>query len=328
MKAIVYSQYGSPDVLQLKDVELPIPKDDEVLIKVHAASINDWDWGLLRGKPFMNRLLFGLPNPKSRILGSDIAGQIETVGSRVKLFQPGDDVFGDISGGSWGGYAEYVCARENSLAFKPVDMTFEEAAATPQAALLALQGLRDKRKVHSGQKVLINGAGGGTGTFAVQIARLFGAEVTGVDSTEKLDTMRSAGADHVIDFTREDFTGNGRHYDFILDLVLNRSVFNCKRALASGGIYVIVGGLTVRLSQAVILGPWISMIEGKKIVLLLHKPQAGDLDFIAELFEADKIKPVIDKCYPLAEVPEALRYFGEGHARGKIVITMGHDNNM
>ena len=218
MKAIVCTKYGSPDVLQLKEVAKPIPEDNEVLVEVHAASVNDWDWGLLRGKPFLNRLLFGLLKPKIKILGSDIAGRVEAVGRNVKQFQPGDEVFGDISGCGWGGFAEYVCARENALALKPASMTFEEAAAVPQAAVLALQGLRDKGQIQPGQKVLINGAGGGVGTFAVQIAKSFGAEVTGVDSTRKLDMVRSIGADHVIDYTQEDFTQSGQRYDLILDV--------------------------------------------------------------------------------------------------------------
>ena len=219
MKAIVYHKYSPPDVLELNEVEKPTPKDDEVLIKIHAASVNSWDWDLLRGKPFVNRLLFGLLKPKINILGVDIAGQVEAVGRNVKRFEPGDEVFGDISGCGFGAFAEYVCARENVLALKSTSMTFQEAAAVPQAAVLALQGLRDKGQIQKGQKVLINGAGGGAGSFAVQIAKSFGAEVTGVDSTGKLDMMRSIGADQVIDYTQEDFTKNGQVYDLILDVV-------------------------------------------------------------------------------------------------------------
>jgi len=318
MKAIVYHKYGSPDVLKLEEVAKPIPKDDEVLIKVHASSINDWDWGLLRGKPFANRLPY-LLKPKMSILGSDIAGQIETVGKNVKKFSPGDEVFGDLCGGSWGCYAEYVCARENAIMLKPASMTFDEAAAIPQAALLALQGLR-KGKIQPGQKVLINGAGGGAGSFAVQMAKSFGAEVTGVDSTEKLNIMRSIGADKVIDYTKEDFTKNGQRYDFILDFAAHHSVFDYKRALSPKGIYVMVGGATARIFQVMFLGPLISMTGSKKMGLLIHKPNK-DLAFIIELFEAGKVKPIIDRRYPLSEVAEALRYFGEGHAQGKVVIT-------
>ena len=325
MKAIVYEKYGSPDVLQLKEVEKPTPKDSEVLVKVHAASVNDWDWGLLRGKPFMNRLFLGLLKPKIQTIGCDIAGWVEAVGRNVKQFQPGDEVFGDISGCGWGGFAEYVSVPENALVFKPASMTFEEAAAVPQAAVLALQGLRDKGQIQPGQKVLINGAGGGAGTFAVQIAKSFGAEVTGVDSTRKLDIMRSIGADHVIDYTQEDFTKSGQSYDMILDEATHHSIFDYNRALNPKGIYVTAGGSMARIFQVVFLGPLISMTTSKKMGILLHKPNKG-LDFMKELFEAGKVKPVIDRRYPLSEVAEALRYFGEGHARGKVVITLEHNN--
>jgi len=325
MKAIVYTKYGSPDVLQLKEVEKPTPKDNEVLVKVHAASVNDWDWGLLRGKPFVNRLLFGLLKPKIKILGVDIAGRVEAVGRNVKQFQPGDEVFGDLCRCGWGGFAEYVCARENALALKPASMTFEEVAAVPQAAVLALQGLRDYGQIQPGQKVLINGAGGGVGTFAVQIAKSFGAEVTGVDSTRKLDMVRSIGADQVIDYTQEDFTKNEQRYDLILDVAAYHSIFDYKRALSPKGIYVMVGGSTARIFQAMLLGPWISMTGSKKMGILAHKPNK-DLAFMKELFEAGKVVPVIDRRYPLSEVAEALRYFGEGHAQGKVVITVEHNN--
>jgi len=325
MKAVVYQKYGSPDVLELKEVEKPTPKDNEVLIKVHAASVNDWDWGLLRGKPFMNRLFFGLLKPKIKTIGGDIAGRIEAVGRNVKKFQPGDEVFGDLSGCGFGGFAEYVCARENALVLKPASMTFEEVAAVPQAAVLALQGLRDKRQIQPGQKVLINGAGGGAGTFAVQIAKSLGAEVTGVDSTSKLDMMRSIGADQVIDFTQEDFTKNEQRYDLILDFAAHHSIFDYKRALSPKGIYIMVGGSSARIFQTIFLGPLISMTGSKKMGILAHKPNKG-LDFMKELFEAGKVVPVIDRRYPLSEVPEALRYFGEGHARGKVVITVEHNN--
>ncbi|MBL7082675.1 MAG: NAD(P)-dependent alcohol dehydrogenase [Candidatus Aminicenantes bacterium] len=324
MKAVVYQKYGSPDVLELKEVEKPTPKDNEVLIKVHAASVNDWDWGLLRGKPFMNRLFFGLLKPKIKTIGGDIAGRIEAVGRNVKKFQPGDEVFGDLSGCGFGGFAEYVCARENALVLKPASMTFEEVAAVPQAAVLALQGLRDKRQIQPGKKVLINGAGGGAGTFAVQIAKSLGAEVTGVDSTSKLDMMRSIGADQVIDFTQEDFTKNEQRYDFILDFAAHHSIFDYKRALSPKGIYIMVGGSSARIFQTIFLGPLISMTGSKKMGILAHKPNKG-LDFMKELFEAGKVVPVIDRRYPLSEVPEALRYFGEGHARGKVVITVEHN---
>jgi len=323
MKAIVCTKYGSPDVLQLKEVEKPTPKDDEVLIKVHASSINDWDWNLLRGN-FQGRNGAFL-KPKYKILGSDVAGQIESVGKNVTKFQPGDKVFGDLCGSSWGCFAEYVCAPENTLVLKPSKMTFEEAAAIPQAALLALQGLRDKVKIQKGQKVLINGAGGGAGSFAIQIAKSFGAEVTGVDSTRKLKMMRSIGANKVIDYTKEDFTKNGQHYDFILDFAAHHSIFDYKRALSPKGVYAVVGGSSARVFQAMVMGPLISMMGSKKMSVLFHKPNKG-LDSMKKLFEAGKVKPVIDKRYPLSEVPEAFRYFGDGHAQGKVVITLEHNN--
>jgi len=327
MKAIVYSRYGPPDVLELKEIARPTPKENEVLVKVLAASVNSWDWDLLRGTPFANRLMFGIVKPKIGILGCDIAGQVEAVGRNVKQFQPGDEVFGDISGCGWGGFAEYVCARENVLALKLASMTFEEAAAVPQAAVLALQSLRDKGKIQPGQKVLINGAGGGAGTFGVQIAKSFGAEVTGVDSASKLDMLRSIGADHVIDYTQEDFTKNGQVYDLILDVVTHRSIFDYKRALSPMGIYVMLGGGSwARVFQTMFLGPLISMTGSKKMGLLMHKPNKKDLNYMNGLFEAGKVKPVIDRLYPLSEVAEALRYFGEGHVKGKVVITVEDTN--
>jgi NADPH:quinone reductase-like Zn-dependent oxidoreductase len=322
MKAIICTKYGPPDILQLKEVEKPTPKDNEVLVKVYAASVNSWDWDLVQGKPFVNRLMFGLLKPKTKkIFGCDIAGRIEAVGKNVKQFQLGDDVFGDISGGSWGGFAEYVCARENELVSKPASMTFEEAAAVPQAGVLAIQGLRYKGQIQKGQKVLINGCGGGVGTFAVQIAKLFGAEVTGVDTASKLDMLCSIGADHVIDYTKEDFTK--KSYDLILDVVAHRSIFDYKRALNPKGAYVIIGGSTPTILKAVFLGPLISITTGKKIGLLWHKPNKY-LDFLIELLEAGRIAPVIDKCYQLSEVPEAIKYLGEGHAKGKVIITIEH----
>ena len=321
LKAIVFEEYGQPDVLQLRDVEKPTPKDDEVLIKVHAASINDWDWGNVRGKPFVNRMILGIMKPKTNILGGDIAGRVVAVGKNVKKYSPGDDVFGDLCDSGWGGFAEYVCGNENSLTLKPAGMTYEQAAAMPQAGLLALQGLRDYGEVKPGQKVLINGAGGGAGTFAIQIAKSFGAEITGVDKTSKLDKMRSLGADHVIDYTKEDFTRNGKCYDLIVDNAAHHSVFDYKRALSPNGIYGMVGGASGRIFQVMALGPLISMAGRKKIGIVMHKPNKGLADMI-ELFEAGKCMAVIDSRYRLSEVPEALRYFGDGNAIGKIIITM------
>ena len=320
MKAIVFTSYGSPDVLELKDVDKPTPRDDQVLIKVHAASVNDWDWAALHGTPFVNRLMFGILKPKKRILGSDIAGRIEAVGKSVLRFRPGDEVFGDLSG-DWGGFAEYVCAREKALALKSPSMSFEEAAAIPQAAMLAVQGLRDHGKIQPGQKLLINGAGGGVGTFAIQIAKSYGVEVTGVDSPGKLDLLRSLGAEHVIDYTQEDFTKGSLRYDLILDVKTTRSIFDCARALSPRGTYVTVGGSMGRLWQAMVLWPWIAMTTRKKIRVVALK-QNKDLAYMKELYEAGKVAPVIDGPYKLSEVPEAFRYFGEGRHKGKIVITL------
>jgi len=320
MKAIVYTKYGSPDVLELKEVEKPSPKDNQVLIKVQAASVNLSDWEGLVGKPLYARI-GGLFKPGNPILGSDVAGIVEAVGGNVTLFQPGDEVFGLIPTYT-GGFAEYVCASEKSMALKPAGLTFEEASVFPQAAVIALQGIRDKGQIQPGQKVLINGAGGGAGTFAVQLAKLYGAEVTGVDNSRKLDMLRAIGADFVIDYTQEDFTKNGQRYDFILDLVGYRSVFDYKRALNSNGNYYMVGGSVATMFQVLLLGSRVGKAEGKNIRLLMVRPNTIDLLFMTGLYEARKIIPVIDRSFPLREVPEALRYLGDGHVKGKIVITM------
>jgi NADPH:quinone reductase-like Zn-dependent oxidoreductase len=320
MKAVVYTKYGPPEVLQLKEVAKPTPRDDEVLVKVQAASVNRSDWEGLRGKPLYARI-GGLLRPRQQILGSDIAGRVEMAGRNIGRFRPGDEVFGDILP-RLGGFAEYVCARESALTLKPASMTFEEAAAIPQAAVIALQGILDKGQVQPGQKVLISGAGGGAGTFAVQLAKLYGAEVTGVDITGKLNFMHSLGADHVIDYTREDFTKNGKQYDLILDIVAHRSVFAYERALKSGGSYFLTGGSVATIFQILLLGPLIRGTTGKKIRILAVRPNLKDLVYIAELYEAGKVVPVIDRRYQLSEVPEALRYLGEGRTKGKIVITV------
>ena len=320
MKAIVYTRYGPPEVLQLKEVAKPTPKDDEVPIKVQAVSVNRSDWEGLTGKPLYARI-GGFLRPRQQILGSDIAGRVEMAGRNVRRFQPGDEVFGDILP-RLGGFAEYVCARESALTLKPASMTSEEAAAIPQAAVIALQGIRDKGQVQPGQKVLTNGAGGGAGTFAVQLAKLYGAEVTGIDNTGKLDFMRSLGADYVIDYTREDFTKNGKKYDLILDIVAHRSVFAYKRALRFNGSYFLTGGSVATIFQILLLGPWISMIESKRMRVLAVRPNLKDMVYITELYEAGKVVPVIDRRYPLSEVPEALRYIGEGRTKGKVVITV------
>jgi len=323
MQAIVFSQYGPPEHLELKEVPQPTPKDDEVLVRVHASSINSWDWEFLNGTPFINRLLFGLLKPKrgKRILGADIAGTVAAVGRHVMRFQPGDAVFGDLWD-NWGGFAEYACAPETALETKPAAATFEEAAAVPQAGVLALQGLRTTGKIRSGQNVLINGAGGGVGTFAVQIAKRAGTEVTGVDAAHKLHAVRALGADHVIDYAREDFTQTGDRYDLILDCQGYRSMFDYKGALVPGGTYAMVGGPLPRILQLLCLNLWAPLTrESRNLRLVAEGPNKGLADLKA-LIETGQLTPVIDRTYPLSEVPDALRYFGQGHHKGKIVITM------
>jgi len=332
MKAIVCTKYGPPDVLQLKEVAKPAPKYNEVLVKVHASSLNAADFEHLRGV-FIVRMVAPL-RPLHKILGSDIAGRVEAVGSNVKQFQPGDEVWGDLSQCGFGAFAEYACAPESALALKPASMTFEEAATYPQAGVLALQNLRGigssssitisvKGHIQPGKKVLINGAGGGVGTFAVQLAKYFGAEVTAVDSARKLDMLRSIGADHVIDYTREDFTKSGQRYDMILDPVAYRSIFAHRRALSPTGNFVYIGGSTSAIFQSLLLGPLISRNSTRKIGVVMQEPnRKEDLVFLQELFEAGKVKPVIDRRYPLSELPKALRHLEEGHALGKVVITM------
>ena len=325
MKAIVRTQYGSPDVLQLKEVEKPAPNDGEILVKIHAASANPLDWHRMRGAPFLVRLDEGLRKPRNPRLGADIAGRVEAVGNNVTQFQPGDEVFGVCAGG----FAEYASVPESKLALKPANSSFEEAAAAPVAAFTALQGLRDKGQIQPGQKVLVNGASGGVGTFAVQIAKSFRTEVTGVCSTRNLDMVRSIGADHVIDYTQDDFTKNGQSYDLIYDAVGNRSVSDYKRALRLQGTCVIVGFSTLsRLLEHMFLGPLMSMTGNKKIGLMgVAKPNQKDLVFVKELLEAGKVVPVIDRRYPLSETAEAIRYLEEGHARGKVVITVDHNSH-
>ncbi|HET9914724.1 MAG TPA: NAD(P)-dependent alcohol dehydrogenase [Anaerolineales bacterium] len=320
MKAIVYTEYGSPDVLQLKEVAKPAPADNEVLVKIHAVSINGSDREGLIGKPLYARF-GGLWRPGNPILGSDIAGQVEIAGKNTSEFQPGDEVFGEIPG-YHGGFAEYACVPEKNLIRKPAGLTFEEAAAIPQGGVIALRGIRDKGQVQPGQKVLINGSGGSAGIFAVQLAKLHGAEVTGVDNASKLDFLRSLGTDHVIDYTREDFTKNGKQYDLILDVIAHRSVFAYQRVLKSGGTYFFVGGSVATLFQILLLGPWIRRTTSKNIRILAVPQNRKDLAAITELCEAGKIIPVIDRRYPLNETPEALRYVSEGRSKGKVVITV------
>jgi NADPH:quinone reductase-like Zn-dependent oxidoreductase len=318
MKAILQRQYGAPDVLTLEEVEKPVPRHGEVLVKVHAVSINGTDIEGLSGNPMYARFA-GFRKPGNPILGSDIAGWVEAVSDEGGLFQPGDAVFGEMAGYR-GGFAEYACTSEKLLARKPAGLTFEQAACIPQAAVIAWQGIREKGQVQPGQKVLINGAGGSAGIFAVQLAKLYGAEVTGVDHTGKLDFLRGLGAGHVIDYTREDFTRNGKQYDLILDVIAHRSVFALQRSLKPNGTYFVVGGAVATLLQVLILGPLLRRSAGKNLRVLMVQRSQKDLLAVTALCEAGTIVPEIDRVYPLAEVPEALRYVGEGRARGKVVI--------
>ncbi len=323
MKAIVYERYGSPDVLELKEVDKPVPKDNEVLVKIHAASVNAADWHLLRADPFLVRLAMGFFKPRNKILGADIAGTVEAIGKDVKQFKIGDEVFGDISGCGFGGFAEYICAREDVLAFKPTNLTFEEAAAVPLAAVTALQALKNKGKITSGQNILINGASGGVGTFAAQIAKSFGAHVTAVCSAANVDMVRELGADEVIDYTKEDFTKNGKQYDLILAANGYHPISDYKRALSAKGIYVMTGGSNKQLFEAMVKGSFTSARGGKTMGNMLARPNQQDLMFIKELIEKSKIKPVIDRRYKLSEVPDAIRYIEAGHAKGKVVVLIG-----
>jgi NADPH:quinone reductase-like Zn-dependent oxidoreductase len=326
VKAIVYHNYGSPDVLKLEEVQKPIPQDDQVLVKVIAASAAAGNWHILRADPFLIRFMSGLLKPKYTILGSDVAGRVEAVGRNVTQFQPGDEVFGDLSSCGFGAFAEYVCASEHAFALKPARLTFEQAATVPVSAVTALQGLRDHGHIQPGQKVLINGASGGVGTFAVQIAKAFGAEVTAVCSTGNMDMVRSIGADHVIDYTQEDFTRNGQRYDLILAANGHHPISAYQRALSPQGTYVMTGGSTAQLFQAMLLGPWLSRNSGQKMGNLLAKPNQKDLMFMKELLEAGKVTPVIDRRFPLCDVADAIRYLEAGHAKGKVVITLEDSN--
>ncbi len=328
MNAISYDRYGSPDVLKCGETAKPAPAVDEVLIKVRAAAVNPYDWHFMRGEPYFVRIVAGgLRKPKDSRLGADVAGEIETVGKNVTQFKPGDGVFGSCKGA----FAEYACAAESALVMKPDNVTFEQAASVPIAAFTALQGLRDKGKIQPGQKVLINGAAGGVGTFAVQIAKSFGAEVTGVCSTRNVEMVRSIGADHVVDYTQEDFTKSARRYDAILDCVGNHSFSECRRVLNPSGIYVGAGGtadnwmigLLTRAIKALVLSWFVS----QKQVMVLAKPSKEDLTIMHDLLKAGKVTPVIDRSYNLPEVPEAIRYLEEGHARGKVVITVDRNKD-
>ncbi len=320
MKAIVYERYGSPDMLKLQEMPKPTPGAGEVLVKLHATALNAADWHMLRADPFLVRFEAGLTAPKRRVLGADIAGQVEAVGAGVTQFRPGDEVYGEITSCGWGGFAEYVCARETCLAPKPANLTWEEAAAVPMAAMTALQALRDKANVQAGQSVLIHGAGGGVGTFAVQLAKVFGAEVTAVCGPRNIQRVRDLGADHVIDYTQQDFAQGGQQYDVILAVNGSRALTDYRRALRPGGQYVMIGGSTGQMFQALLLGPLFSLAGGRKMGNLLAHVSQQDLIYLRDLIEAGRITPIIDRCYPLEQVPDAMRYLEEGHAEGKIVI--------
>ncbi|MHA3962333.1 MAG: NAD(P)-dependent alcohol dehydrogenase [Candidatus Thorarchaeota archaeon SMTZ1-45] len=322
MKAIVITKYGGPEVLQYKDVEKPSPAADQVLVEVKAASLNASDFEAMRGS-WASRL-GGPLRTKHKILGTDIAGTVEMVGSNVTKFQPGEEVLGDLLiPNGYGAFAEYACAPEKVLALKPASMTFEQASTYPESGIIALQSLRGKREIQPGQKVLINGAGGGMGSFGIQIAKYYGAEVTGVDSAIKIEMMKSIGADHVLDYKEIDFTKTGERYDTILDTVARRSLLSYRRALNPNGMYIMVGGSRSALFQALVLGPLISRMGSRSYgINPLDQDLMEDYDFLAELFEAGKVVPVIDRSYPLSEIVEAFHYFEEGHARGKVVITM------
>ena len=324
MKAIVRNIYGPPDVLHLEDVPRPAVRDGDVLVKVRAASANAGDWHLLRGTPLPFRLIAGLRTPKFRIIGSDIAGCVEAVGRNVTQFRPGDHVFGELSRCGFGAYAEFAVAPEKALAFKPANLSFEDAAAVPTAGCTALQGLR-KGRIQQGQRVLINGASGGVGTFAVQIAKSFGAEVTAVCSTRNVDAVRSIGADHVLDYTKHEFAAVGSRFDLILAANGDRSIWDYKRALNANGTYVMTGGSNRQLTDALLFGPLMSMGR-QKLGNLLVKPNQADLLFLKELCEAGTLKPMIDRRFQLSEVPAAIRYVEDGHARGKVVITVSADS--
>ena len=322
MKAIVYTKYGSPDVLQLKEVEKPATKESEVLIKVLASSVNEWDNGLISGKGLLTRLLGGLFKPKNKILGADVAGVIEAVGNNIKDFKPGDEVFGDIAGAGFGAFAEYVCAPEKILAKKSPEMSFEQAAALPQAGLLAMQGLRYKKPLLAGQHLLINGAGGGVGPIALQYAKSIGATVTCVDREEKFNMLRSLGADELIDYRKTDYTKTGIQYDYILDVTARRSVSDYKRALKPGGVFAMIGGsMGGLLFQMMVLQPFLSKYRKKKLGIMGYHVSKEGLDELSKLFDDGKISPVIDRSFPLAATADAFRYYQQGIFTGKIIIS-------
>ncbi len=319
MKAIIHEKYGPPDVMRLVEVEKPIPNDDQVLVKIHASSVNALDWHLLTADIFLVRLSMGLFGPKNPVRGADIAGRVEAVGRNVTKFKPGGEVFGDIG---HGGFAEYTVASERALVLKPANLSFEQAAALPVAALTALQGLRDVGKIQAGQSVLINGAAGGVGTFAVQIAKAFGAEVTAVCSARNLEQARTLGADHVIDYSKENFTESDQRYDLIFAANGHHPLAAYKRVLKPRGIYVMAGGTSKQIFDAMLLGRLMSEKDGRKMTNFMAESKPEDLQTLKEMCEAGKIVPVIDKRYPLEQTPEALRCLGSGHARGKVIVTV------
>ena len=322
MKAIVYTEYGTPDQLQLTEVEKPTPRDGEVLVKVISSSINSWDADLLKGHAFIIRLIGGLFKPRHKILGADIAGIVESIGHNVKDFNPGDEVLGDIANSGFGGYAEYVSVPEKLLAKKPFRMTFHQAAALPQVGLLALQGLRFHGEIRMGQQILLNGAGGGVGTVALQYAKYMGAEVTCVDSEDKFDLLRSLGADHLIDFRKEDYTNTGKQYDKILDVIAHRTISDYKRALNPGGTFAMIGGSMGWLLVQMMVFALIPSIGIKKLGIMGYKPTRKDLNYLVQLFEQGKVIPIIDRSFDLSDTPNAFRYFFSGKFRGKIVISV------
>lgn len=321
MKAIVYTEYGSPGVLRLTEVDKPVPKENEVLVRVYATTINDWDLWLMNGEQFLIRAQFGLSKPKLRILGTEVAGRVEQAGGGVTGFKPGDDVYGDIAECGFGGFAEYVCVREDCLGHKPPGMTHAQAASLPHAAMLAMQGLIEAGKPKKGQSILINGAGGGVGTLGVQMVSRIGVEMTGVDSADKLDHMRSMGYDHVIDYRQTDFTKTGRHYDFILDTKSTRGAFACARALKPGGTYATVGGIPGVLIRLLLAAPLVRLLTGKRIRIVMLKSNK-DLAYVNRLFEDGQLRPVLDGPFTLEQTPEAMARFAEARHKGKVVITV------
>lgn len=324
MKAIIYEEYGSPDVLQLREIEKPIPGAGEVLVKVCAVSVNAGDWHAMRGEPFLQRLETGFLKPGNKVLGADAAGQVEAIGENVTKFEVGDEVYGDLYWCGFGAFAEYVAIPEYALALKPANLSFEEAAAVPQAAFTALHALRDEGQVQPGQKVLINGATGGVGTFAVQIAKAFGADVTGVCSTRNIELVRSIGADRVIDYTQEDFSESEQQYDLIVDIAANYALSDLKRVLSPKGRCVVVGFSSLsHMLKVRLLGPWISRNGSQTIGMLMPEENREDLEYMRDLLESGSVMPIIDRKYTFRELPEAMRYLEEGHARGKVVITIG-----